>query len=193
MSKICPECKYPNPDNYTECFKCHINMDEVRVQRQEAARAERESRRVQAEQTRVTQRMQTEQAQVTQRIQSDNVNINPPPLIQNHDINTMVQSNNNSSELRDYTIKTANSVKIWGEVVFWIGLLAGIICIVFFAMHQTSNVATIVFLTGTALIVNGCITRLACNCVYCHLNNQQIQINTQQEISEKLNRQENQE
>ena len=37
MAKICPRCGYPNPNNLTECFKCHADLS---IQAMREARTE---------------------------------------------------------------------------------------------------------------------------------------------------------
>jgi len=62
MSRICPECKYPNPDDYTECFKCKVNMNEAEANRRNMAKAEKEAQRIQAEQEREAKRIEAQQS-----------------------------------------------------------------------------------------------------------------------------------
>ena len=60
MSKKCPNCGYPNPDNLTECFKCHEDISDMRFAR-DRARERRQREQAQARQRENTQRQRQEE------------------------------------------------------------------------------------------------------------------------------------
>lgn len=57
MSKICPNCKYPNSDNADECFKCKADISEAAIrERQVRERLERQRVRQEQQYARLQQR-----------------------------------------------------------------------------------------------------------------------------------------
>lgn len=68
MSKICPNCKYPNPDNADECFKCKADISEAAIrERQARERLERERVRQEQNNHRTSQNEQVHQQREAER------------------------------------------------------------------------------------------------------------------------------